>query len=131
MQLITDRTQADVLEGTEKGHYTPRDLDRVELAVEELCGQMRRMDILLPLQTCLYWQQRPVPTRESMERYLHNVRTVMQALALTAELPESMENLNYQGANQIELALMKAQSRVAGVLESYQMSGELFAGEER
>ena len=132
MNLITDRTQADVLAGTEKGFYTLRDLDRVEMATQSLCTELHRLDIHLPLTVCTQWQtQRKMPTREHMTRYLQNIRALSDALQLTPDLPESMENLNYQGANRIELTLEQSCKRVRGILESYQMSGELFAGEER
>lgn len=131
MNLITDRTRADVMAGNEKGRYTPRDLDRVEQTVEKLCKLMGALDIPLDLTVYTNWQKtRNVPTAETMERYLHNVRILAQRMGLTPQLPESMENLDYQGANRIELALQMAQDKIQGILGTFQMSGELSAGEE-
>ncbi len=131
MNLVTDRTREDVLVGNDKGRYSPGDLDRVERMVQELCRQMELLDIHLQLSVFTRWYQtRNVPTRETMKRYLGNVRSVSEHLDLSAELPESMENLDWQGANRIEQALQKAQEKIRSVLQTYQMSGELFAGEE-
>ncbi len=131
MNLITDRTRTDVLAGNEKGRYTPRDLDRVEQTVQALCQQMHLLDIHLELPVYTEWQRtRNVPDMRTMERYLQNVRTVAQCLKLTPELPESMEKLDHQGANRIEQTLEDAQAKIRSILQIFQMSGEIFAGEE-
>ena len=119
MRLITDRTQADVLEGTEKGRYTLRDLDRVEQTVEDLRIQLHILGTTLSFNTYTGWQQnRTIPTQREMIRYLQNVRAVAEALGLTPELPESMDYLDYRGANQIELALEQAQEKLRSIQQS-------------
>ena len=131
MKLITDRTRTDVLTGNEKGFYTVRDLNRVERKVAELCEKMRALDIVLKLQVSTDWEQtRRIPTHGEMTRYLQNVHRVALAMGLDPTLPERMEHLNYQGANQIESALKQAEGKVQSILQTHQMSGELFAGEE-
>lgn len=132
MRMITDRTLADVLAGNAKGCYTCADLNRVEQAVQAICQQTGPLDIHLDLQTYTDWgSEKSWPTRQEMERYLHNVRRVAENLWVTEKLPESMENLDFDGANRIEKALEQAEHLISSVLQTIRMSGEIFAGEEK
>lgn len=136
MKLVTDRTLQDVLSGNEKGVYTHADLNRVEQAVEELQELARLLDVHLQLQIKKDWGRPGAftadawPVESQMERYLGNVAQVLKGLDLSATLPGSMGGLNHQRANQIEQALLKAWERITNVVQTFQYSGELFAGEE-
>jgi len=136
MYLITDRTEADVLLGNEKGRYTYQDLNRVEQAVTLLCALAARQNINPKLTTKINWglpgafSPDSWPTKSQMTRYLQNVRTLCAQLDIQATLPKSMARLTYVGANQIEKALQAAYEQMQGVLQTYQFSGELIAGEE-
>ena len=136
MELITDRTQADVLSHTAKGFYNHTDLNRVESAVATLCDLARQLDIHLALTTKTDWavpgpySPDTWPTAAQMKRYLGNVRALCQALSLAVSLPDSMAWLTWEKANDIEAALFCAKKRIQGVLQTYQYSGELIAGEE-
>lgn len=136
MELITNRTEADVLLGNAKGTYGYADLNRVEQAVAELCSLATRLDIHQNLTTKTDWglpgtfSADTWPTAEQMARYLGNVRALCDAISLQASLPETMEHLTFEGANEIENALLSVYHRVQGVLQTYQFSGEIFAGEE-
>lgn len=136
MQLITDRTEADVLLGNAKGRYGTGDLNRVEAQVGAVLSQFAKMDIHPGLQVKTDWLLTDLfspeswPVRSQMQRYLENVRILCRALNMEMPLPESMERLTWEGANQIEQALSAAGSRAEGVIGTYQFSGEVFAGEE-
>ena len=105
MNLITDRTYADVLLGTEKGSYGPADLNRVEQAVAELCAIARALDLPGTWKIKTDWANHGEfsldrwPTRSQMTRYLSNVHSLCVAVELAAELPASMEHLTWEGAN--------------------------------
>lgn len=136
MKLITDRTQADVLLGNEKGHYGHEDLNRVEKAVMQLCIYAEKLDVHPHLTIKTDWAAPGVfspqswPGESQMHRYLENVRRLCTAVGTDLALPQTMENLDWQGANQIEQALQAAHMRVQGVLQTYHYSGECYAGEE-
>ena len=136
MRLITDRSEADVLLGNEKGCYGSGDLCRVEGFVKELLPQLPQMDIYLSLDTKTDWALTDSfspdtwPVKSQMQRYLGNICALCNSLDLAPELPESMERLTYIGANQIEQALLLAESRIGAVKNTYRFSGELIAGEE-
>ena len=136
MKLITDRTQADVLLGTEKGRYSVEDLNRVEQAVAELYVIAKGLDISGITQIKTDWTHYGAfapdrwPTQSQMARYLGNIRCLCQAVEIAADLPRSMEDLTWDGANRIEATLLAAYTRVMGILQTFRYSGEIFAGEE-
>lgn len=136
MNLVTDRTQSDVLLGNAKGHYGITDLNRVEGAVATLCTLAERLDISCALQVKTDWtvpddfSPQTWPTRTQMARYLGNVQALCRAVEVKANLPESMECLNWEGANNIEKALQAVYARIQGILQTFGYSGEFFAGEE-
>lgn len=136
IQLITDRTESDVLLQTEKGLYGASDFNRVESAVKEIVDLLPKLDIAIDLVTKTDWDKPGTfspeqwPIYSQMIRYLENIRSVCGFLSLQAILPDSMEHLSWESANQIETTLHSAQSRVSGILNTYKYSGDLFAGEE-
>lgn len=136
MNLITDRTRADVLLGNEKGRYGDADLNRVEQAVQTLCALAKKLDIHLSLQVKTDWalpgafSAQSWPVKSQMKRYLDNVRSLCGGLSLQMPLPETMTGLDFAGANRIEKALVEADLRLQGVLQTYHYSGECYAGEE-
>ena len=135
MQFITDRTQEDVLLKNQKGRYTYRDLNRVEQAVKELSLQAAALDCPV-LSTKTDWglpgdfSKDTWPTESQMERFLGNVQSLCSCVLLAAELPFTMQELTWEGANNIEKALEQVQQRIAAAKTAFQYSGELFAGEE-
>ena len=104
MQLITDRTEADVLLGNEKGRYSHTDLNRVESAVAELQRLAGQMDISPGLTTKNDWglpgsfSSDNWPTESQMQRYLGNVHALCSALEIRTGLPDTMAGLTWQGA---------------------------------
>lgn len=136
IQLITDRTKSDVLLGTEKGCYGAADLNRVERAVEELYRLAKAMDVPYVPQVKIDWALPELfsaeqwPTQRQMARYLRNVSRLCEAVEIAASLPPSMEHLTWEGANQIESALLAVHTRIQNVLCTLRYSGEIFAGEE-
>ena len=136
MNFITDRTLDDILQRTEKGRYEYSDLNRVESAVQYLALVAQTIVSVEPLSTKTNWRQ---PTRfsedtwvtqDQMDRYLRNVEILCESIGIDADLPDTMEGLTWQGANQIERALQLVQEYVSQNYQGFQYSGDLFAGEE-
>ena len=136
MNLITDRTWTDVENRTPKGSYGPEDLNRVEQAVEMLYSLARELDVLPPGNFKTDWTFPQLfssgewPTETQMQRYLANVTCLCKAMGTANGLPETMENLTVDGANNIEKALLLAYPRIENALQIFRYSGEVFAGEE-
>ena len=145
MELITDRTQADVNRVKElaakgkagtwttaeraewlagmKGAYNYTDWNRVESAVAELASMLG-----VSLNTVTTWSATDIPTEADATRYLANVRrlkTVCQGLTGTPNAPESMRRFTYVEANAIEKILTDIET----VIYSWTRCGESYCGE--
>lgn len=135
--LITDRTRDDVLLGNEKGVYGCTDLNRVEQAVADIGAAYPRLGYGDIPVTKTDWglpgdfSPESWPTQAQMDRYLANVRRIRDRFCSGASLPLTMAGLDWQGANEIEKALDRAQRAVQGIEDAWRYSGELYAGEER
>lgn len=136
MEFVTDRTEADVLLGNERGRYGYRDLNRVEKAVAELCDLAEKLDMHPGLTQKTDWGSPGVffadtwPTESQMNRYLQNVNSLCDLFALKVTLPETMDQLDYNGANGIERALEQVYKKINIVLSAFRYSGDYYAGEE-
>lgn len=136
MNLITDRTESDVLLGNEKGIYSHTDLNRVEQAVSELAAMITALGFSLVLNTKTDWgipgdfSADAWPVESQMNRYLENVAKIRKVFVIQEKIPETMEGLTWQGANSIEKVLMAVYTRIEGIRKSYRYSGEIYAGEE-
>lgn len=106
-----------------KGAYNYTDLNRVESAVAEI-----GVILGLALTTKTNWNRWDVPTQADMARYLGNVAKIRQMCAYTPNLPalpSSMSNLDYMGANNIEIVLKRAWESIDASIQS----GEIYCGE--
>lgn len=149
LELITDRTQAHVdllkrlrkkpeysmdssektqwLNVAAKGAYNYSDLNRVETAVGVLSEMMG-----LNLVTKTNWTLLDRPTRSDMSRYLGNVAKIREACATAPDmpqLPDSMDNLTYKDANNIEKVLLVAYETYETIASTWIRSGEIYSGE--
>ena len=86
-----------------KGAYNYSDLNRVERAVAEIATRAG-----LTLTTKTYWAMWDVPTESDMSRYLGNINAIKTHFGININAPTSMNNLDYVGANNIELILSAA-----------------------
>lgn len=136
MNLITDRTEADVILGTAKGLYQAQDLNRVENAVKTITADFPRLGFHLPLVVKTDWKppedfsQAEWVTESQMIRYLDNIKKIRDLFPMNVPLPDSMSNLSWHGANNIEKVLQIAAERISAIKNNYRYSGEVYAGEE-
>lgn len=128
MDLITNRDVNSV--------YGYTDLHRVESAVAEIFLSFRQLGFSNVLPTKTDWKlpgdfdANSWPTDFQMMRYLSNVKQIKELFPNQVELPETMKNLTWIGANNIEKVLQIADERIRGIRKTYRYSGEIFAGEE-
>lgn len=103
-----------------KGAYNYSDLNRVERVVSEISDELG-----LNLVTKTDWKMWDIPRSEDMERFLNNIREIRAALPVRMDIPETINKLTYDGANNIEKVLL-------GWYESnlfYYRSNEIYCGE--
>lgn len=132
LELITDRTRADVANQTDKGFYNASDLNRVGAAVEYIAGRFTALGYACPVTVKKDWLTGDAPTASQMETYRQNIVTLRSRIAVmqsTPEAPASMAGLNYVKANNIEQILLDLDALITNITKSWCFSGELYAGE--
>lgn len=103
--LITDRTATDVASGTRKGRYNATDLIRVGEAMLYAQNLLVQSGFSVSIDPKLDWNLDDVPTQAQMERYLTDLRTLrsaMDLIASTPQVPDGMSGLTISRANDIE-----------------------------
>lgn len=152
LQLITDRTQADVeyakslhekgLAGmtaeelTEwsnglKGWYDYRDLNRVGGAMRYLYDRLKSVVGDLRITPRTDWTLPEIPNYGAVMEYLNNLRTLRNSITVTEDAPEVPSGilLNYEEANDIEKILELLDVLISKIEQAYLYSGEIYAGE--
>lgn len=147
--LIYDRTQADVdrweeLEAIEwkdktddekeewkagpKGSYSAaRDMNRVGEAMTYLATRFRTYGYSVPISPKTDWVEEDIPTEADLEHYLEDLRTlrgIVAVLATTPQVPEDMEGLTHEEANDIERMLFELNEVIERILKSFRRSGQ-------
>ena len=132
LDLITDRTRADVANQTDKGFYNASDLNRVGAAVEYIAGRFAALGYACPVTVKKDWLTSDAPTASQLETYRQNIVTLRSRIAVMASTPEapaSMAGLNYVKANNIEQILLDLDALITNITKSWCFSGEVYAGE--
>lgn len=136
VQMVTDRTEADLIQGNAKGIYGYTDLNRVESAVAELFEMANEMGYNFTSEVKTDWAAPGPfsvddwPTEGQMERYLNNVKSLASAFSVSqAQLPRTMVGLSFMGANAIEQCLEDVHAVIQSIIQNYKYCGELYAGE--
>lgn len=153
ISLVTDRTQADVdrwrvlrSKGWEnmtpeeqeewmaglKGSYNATDLNRVQGAVDYVKNRLIDAGYIVETELLTTWMASDIPTDTQMVQYLSNVAVIQSTLVLPSyapPLPDSMKNLTYTGANNIEKILEIVDHMLTNSLEAVWYSGDVYSGE--
>lgn len=133
LHLITDRTKNDVLFETEKGFYNYTDLNRVESAAEYVAARLTGIGCCTTLYPKTLWDMEKKPTSEEMKRYLANIYICVRQLGIPSDvfnLPQTMNSLDYMGANNIEKCLEMIDLYISNMQKQQLYSGTIYAGEE-
>ena len=124
LQLITDRTQADVdrvlylsslfysdpetgalyFAGTEeeldewnaglKGTYNASDLNRVGCAINYIANRLDNQGYSVKVSPKITWQESDIPTESDMEAYLADVQTIRSVLPVPSSTPPVPEDMD-------------------------------------
>lgn len=154
MELITDRVQADVdrvaqlagrvsagtataAEQTEwasdlKGAYNASDLNRVGAAVAYVAGRLNGYGYYVSVSPKQDWTANDIPTAGQMATYIQDVaalRGAISVMASTPPTPDSVNNLTWKEANDIEKILVDVDELLTRMAAAWFYSGDLYAGE--
>lgn len=103
--LITDRTDEDLVYGNPKGKYDYVDYNRVGLATNYVSNEIGGLDITAKTD----WIRGDIPRESQMTKYRTDIKKIIDRLSLINELPNNNHDiLTIIGANQIEQALVDA-----------------------
>lgn len=132
LRLITDRTEDDVAKGTPKGYYNAEDLNRVGAAMEYLQGRFNSYGFEVHITPKTNWVMEDIPRFSDMHKYLDEVDTLRQQIALyksTPKTPPDMEFLTWEEANDIEKILQDIDMLLSFMEQAWFYSGDLYSGE--
>ncbi|MBP1737272.1 MAG: hypothetical protein H6Q60_1153 [Oscillospiraceae bacterium] len=150
LNLITDRTESDVntmlsliskytsggwdslttaqqtawLAGL-KGAYNYTDLNRVESAVATLAELLNSLGYSVSVDVKTDWALADIPTVDDLERYRSNIAKIRAALSVfstTPAAPDSMNNLTYEQANDIEQILEDVETLIEHIQSNIDMA---------
>lgn len=130
--LVTDRTNEDVLNQTQKGSYNASDLNRVGTAMNYVADRLRAAGYDPHISPKTDWAETDWPTQQSMARYLADLAELRGqfAQAKTAPLvPRDMDGLTWKEANDIEQILKDIDLLLTNAEAARFYSGDLYAGE--
>lgn len=129
--LITDRTLADVTGRTKKGVYNASDVNRVSDAAQRVKMLLAPLGYSTADVPDYRWSANEIPTAEEMAAYYRSAagQDVLNYAAAKEKLPGAVKNLDYAGANAIEMMLRLTGRAAERIPEGYIYSGELYGGD--
>jgi hypothetical protein len=138
--VIIDRTLQDVIYARQtpgvyslKGHYGATDLNRVEGDVYFLTELLKEYGETITVTTKTNWTTADEPHPADMERYLENIQTIYENFYIYVNMPfppETMQNLDYIYANNIEKILLYAYEQIIKPSAAFiYYSGQIYSGQ--
>ena len=150
-ELITDRSEADVdrfhylnnlwnsesggWSGTYqelsewmnglRGAYNASDLNRVSIAMHYLQDRFHEYGYTVAVHSRMDWTVSDIPTQEEMNTYLtdlSSLRSTFEVLKDTPAVPDTMEGLTVDAANDIEKILVNINTVIERTLRSFKRS---------
>ena len=111
--LITDRTDEDLVPGNPKGKYDYRDYNRVGEATNYVATEIGGLNITAKTD----WVRGDIPRDSQMTKYRADIKKIVDRLALDNELPTNNHDIaTIEGANQLEIALKDADTIVQDLM---------------
>lgn len=116
----TEAEKAEWLGGKMKGAYNASDLNRVGTAVEYLTDTLHSMGYNVPTVPKTDWAETDIPVQSQMATHLQNIQNLRDCLPYVApDAPETMQNLTFQSANDIEEILYTLENVLFAMQENF------------
>lgn len=123
--MITNRADGNT-------YYNYSDLNRVEAKTAEAAELLTAQGYVTTVDVKTDWKMTDFPTQTEMNRYLGNVKKCVnnfcQMPGIT--LPDTMDRLDYIGANNIEKTLVGIEKLLEYMLAVMRYSGTFYSGNE-
>ena len=115
-----------------KGAYRPHiDMNRVAQTVQYIASMLTNFGYSVSVSSKTDWEAGETPTETDLAQYLQNIRNLIAAYSVApdiTELPENMENLNWEGANAIEQVLADIDRLLKNMSSAFRHSGLTHSG---
>ena len=123
--MVTNRADGNT-------HYNYSDLNRVEAKTAEVAELLTAQGYVTTVVVKTDWSMTDFPIQTEMNRYLENVKKCVnnfcQMPGIT--LPDTMDRLDYIGANNIEKTLVGIEKLLEYMLAVMRYSGTFYSGNE-
>lgn len=115
-----------------RGCYNAEDMNRVGYLVRMISELLYEYGYIVVVNAKENWTMTDTPTETQCKAYLDNVQAIRDSIPVlptTPMVPQSMDNLNYQKANNIEKILSDVYYLLQKMISAFSYSGELYSGE--
>ena len=127
--LIFDRTQSDLENGTSKGYYNYTDLNRIEEWCEYLANLLTSYSYPVSITIKKDWAMTDLPNTDDMERIRSNVDKIKIAFHAYTDVPENLNYMTIEKANAIEKILGEIDFLIKNMISRFRYSNTFNAGE--
>lgn len=127
--LIFDRTQNDLEQKTPKGYYNYTDLNRIEAWCEYLANLLTSYSYPVSIAIKKDWTMSDLPNANDMERIRGNVNGIKTAFHAYTDVPENLNYMTIEKANNIEKILFEIDRLVKNMSSEFRYSNTFNAGE--
>lgn len=117
---------------TWKGAYNYTDLNRVGWYMQHLRDLLYQCGIFPRITEKADWEEGDYNNAAALEYYLSDVQALRSAIAVsseTPEVPESLFQLTWDSANDIEQILLDVEELISNMMQAWYYAGDLYAGE--
>ena len=123
--MVTDRADGNT-------YYNYSDLNRVEAKTAEVAELLTAQGYVTTVEVKTDWTMTDFPTQTEMNRYLGNVKKCVNNFCQMpgVTLPDTMDRLDYIGANNIEKTLVGIEKLLEYMLAVMRYSGTFYSGNE-
>lgn len=123
--MVTDRADGNT-------YYNYSDLNRVEAKTAEVAELLTAQGYVTTVVVKTDWKMTDFPTQTEMNRYLGNVKKCVNNFCKMpgVTLPDTMDRLDYIGANNIEKTLVGIEKLLEYMLAVMRYSGTFYSGNE-
>lgn len=123
--MVTDRADGNT-------YYNYSDLNRVEAKTAEVAELLTAQGYVTTVKVKTDWKITDFPTQTEMNRYLGNVKKCVNNFCQMpgVTLPDTMDRLDYIGANNIEKTLAGIEKLLEYMLDVMRYSGSFYSGNE-
>lgn len=131
-ELIFDRTEDDIKNLTAKGHYNAVDLNRVGQAMQYIGNLLHNYGYSIKISPKTDWTMNDIPNQSEMNWYVHDLvalRNVIPVYTSTPTVPQHMDKLTWQKANDVEKILFDLNEIITKMEKAWFYSGDLYSGD--